>query len=390
MKPTATFFSSLFLIFLLMCTATLQLEARQAAQLFPADSEAAFASEWRVIVTNLDDEVIADSLFSSIETVGFEGDLANETLTYQITPYPPVPERLIKAEGNRVFARLSDLIDLGALDEFGLPISFDAEVDLINFELDPGTVVQLVDETLRFEVPEEIGDLIDLPDGISLGDSLDIGIGLTYERLEARTFDNSLGVFSAEGGQLLLSVDVTLSIIVPIFGPQPITIPILEDFGPEFYMAEGLGLVYEELPPTEIAIRLDLPPFAEINQPIAEIDGSVYEKQSLTPLGTQLGPQDEREMASLISLYPNYPNPFNPTTNLVFSLHESAQLRIAVYDVQGRQVAVAADGHFGQGTHHLPFNAAALASGLYTYRITATGNQSGAQSITSGRFTVLK
>lgn len=388
MKLPATLFSALALMLFI---SILPAQAQQASVLFPAQTDAAFESQWRVIVTDVDDNVVADSLFTSQETVGFEGDLANENLFYSISPYPPLTQRLIRTEGARVFAALSDLIDLSALDGFGLPVDFDADVDLVNLNVAPGSSVVLASETLRIELPEEIVDLIDLPAGITLRDSVDIAISLNYERLQPRDFDNSLGVFSAEGGKLALNLDVTLTIVVPFFGPQPITIPILESFGPEFYMAEGFGLVYEELPPTSVAIVLSFPPLVDVNQPIADINGSIYEKQSLTEVpGTSIPVQESEEIAGLISLQPNYPNPFNPTTNLVFRLGESAQVLIEVFDLQGRRVAVAASASFSSGAHHVPFDASALASGVYSYRVTATGNHSGVQTAAFGRFTVLK
>ncbi|MCH8486105.1 MAG: T9SS type A sorting domain-containing protein [Candidatus Cyclonatronum sp.] len=385
MKLSATLFSALALMLFI---SILPAQAQQASVLFPPQTDAAFESQWRVIVTDVDDNVVADSLFTSQETVGFEGDLASEILFYSISPYPPLAQRVIRTEGSRAFAALSDLIDLSALDDFGLPVDFDADVDLINLDVAPGTSVELAAQNLRIELPEEILDLIDLPTGITLGDSVDIDISLNYERLQPRNFNNSLGVFTAEGGRLALNLDVTLTVVVPIFGPQPFTIPILESFGPEFYMAEGFGLVYEELPPTSIAIVLSI---FDINQPIADINGSIYEKQSLTEVpGTSIPAPGNAEIAGLISLHPNYPNPFNPTTNLVFELSESAQVLIEVFDLQGRRVAVAASAGFSSGAHHLPFDASALASGMYSYRVTATGNQSGVQTTAFGRFTVLK
>ena len=388
MKPFATAFILLILVCLF---AVHPLQARQAAELFPSQQEAVFESTWRAIVTDVEENVVSDSLFTSAETVGFEGDLANEVLTYTISPYPPLAQRLIRAEGNRVFAALSDLIDLGALDAFGFPIDFDADVDIINLDVAPGTSLNLGSETFRVALPQEIIDLIDLPAGITVRDSVDIAVQLNYDRLLPRDFDNLLGTFTAEGGKIALSVDVTITLVVPIFGPQPLTIPILSSFGPSFYMAENYGLVYEELPPTRVAIVFSFPPLIDVNQPLADIDGFVYEKESLTPVpGTHVPDTSVNEIAGLIALQPNYPNPFNPVTTLVFELAESAAVRIEVFDMQGRKVAEAANGSFGSGTHHLPFDASTLASGVYSYRVMATGNQSGTPTAAFGRFTVLK
>lgn len=70
----------------------------------------------------------------------------------------------------------------------------------------------------------------------------------------------------------------------------------------------------------------------------------------------------------------NYPNPFNPTTNIEFRLGNSSQITLKVYDVLGREVATLIDGElYNKGTHQARFDASALASGIYLYRLEAGG-----------------
>jgi len=64
-----------------------------------------------------------------------------------------------------------------------------------------------------------------------------------------------------------------------------------------------------------------------------------------------------------------FPNPFNPTTTLSFSLPHEARTRIAVFDLLGREVAVLADEMFTAGEHRVMFNGSALPSGLYFARL---------------------
>ncbi|MFA7332601.1 MAG: hypothetical protein WC326_16150, partial [Candidatus Delongbacteria bacterium] len=65
------------------------------------------------------------------------------------------------------------------------------------------------------------------------------------------------------------------------------------------------------------------------------------------------------------TLLPAVPNPFNPSTRLGFDMAESAPVRLAVYNLQGQEVAVLVDGTLAAGRHQVPFTPAGLASGVY-------------------------
>ena len=67
------------------------------------------------------------------------------------------------------------------------------------------------------------------------------------------------------------------------------------------------------------------------------------------------------------------PNPFNPRTGIAFVLAADAHVRLTVYDVRGRAVAVPADRAFGAGEHTVLFDGRDLPSGVYFYRLQADG-----------------
>jgi hypothetical protein len=69
----------------------------------------------------------------------------------------------------------------------------------------------------------------------------------------------------------------------------------------------------------------------------------------------------------------NYPNPFNPTTDIVFSLDKARNIRLAVYDVNGREVARLANGNMSAGRHTVSFDGHNFASGVYFARLTSNG-----------------
>jgi len=70
-----------------------------------------------------------------------------------------------------------------------------------------------------------------------------------------------------------------------------------------------------------------------------------------------------------IELLPNYPNPFNPSTNVSFRLPERSYLEIEVFTILGQRVATLASQEFEAGSHTLQWNASRYASGVYLLRL---------------------
>lgn len=89
------------------------------------------------------------------------------------------------------------------------------------------------------------------------------------------------------------------------------------------------------------------------------------------------------------SLDQNYPNPFNPTTTIQFSLPVDASLTIGVYNLVGEEVAEITNDNFVAGSHKVNFDASQLTSGIYFYRIDATGND-GSNFTNVKKMTLLK
>ncbi len=64
-------------------------------------------------------------------------------------------------------------------------------------------------------------------------------------------------------------------------------------------------------------------------------------------------------------LYPAYPNPFNPTTTIDFSLKGNGKLKLDIIDIRGRLVETLIDQKFVMGDHKIIWNAQSFPSGLY-------------------------
>lgn len=76
------------------------------------------------------------------------------------------------------------------------------------------------------------------------------------------------------------------------------------------------------------------------------------------------------------ALFQNYPNPFNPRTVIPFEIRSPSHVRLAIFDLLGREVAVLVDAYRPAGKHEVNFDASRLPSGVYQYRIeTESGRQ---------------
>lgn len=71
------------------------------------------------------------------------------------------------------------------------------------------------------------------------------------------------------------------------------------------------------------------------------------------------------------ALYQSYPNPFNPTTTIQFSIPHREHLTLKVFDMLGREVATLVNGELDSGEHSVVFGAKDLPSGVYFYRLQA-------------------
>lgn len=74
-------------------------------------------------------------------------------------------------------------------------------------------------------------------------------------------------------------------------------------------------------------------------------------------------------MPDRFTLDQNYPNPFNPYTRIQFQTSLTIVTELKVYDLLGREVATLVNEELGAGSHEAIFDASALTSGVYFYRL---------------------
>ena len=81
---------------------------------------------------------------------------------------------------------------------------------------------------------------------------------------------------------------------------------------------------------------------------------------------------------------PAFPNPFNSTTSIQYSIPKLGQTKLSVYNISGREVAVLVDQQMEAGYHQINWNAADMPSGLYFARLQNGG------SVTNKRLVLIK
>ena len=98
---------------------------------------------------------------------------------------------------------------------------------------------------------------------------------------------------------------------------------------------------------------------------VADINGdALYMSHSSSGQSFQSGPHSF-ELSKL------YPNPFNPSTEVSFSLPMDGHVQLAAFDVRGKEVDVIFEGAQSIGQHSYTWNASNLPSGVYYIRLQA-------------------
>ncbi len=95
----------------------------------------------------------------------------------------------------------------------------------------------------------------------------------------------------------------------------------------------------------------------------ATIDMGIHEYQQSTAI------HETNRSPKTYSLENNFPNPFNPTTTIRFTLPVAEKVELSVYNISGEKVAELINDHLSAGIHSIRFDGADLASGVYLYKL---------------------
>lgn len=90
------------------------------------------------------------------------------------------------------------------------------------------------------------------------------------------------------------------------------------------------------------------------------------------------------------TLFKNYPNPFNPSTLISYYLPYESKITLTVFNSLGEMVKELASATESIGIHEVNFNASALSSGIYIYRLNAAATNGNKTFISSGKMLLVK
>jgi glucose/arabinose dehydrogenase len=98
---------------------------------------------------------------------------------------------------------------------------------------------------------------------------------------------------------------------------------------------------------------------------ICSFDGNIYRLVSLGPTSVP------GEQPRTYSLYDNFPNPFNPQTTITADIKEKGNVKLLIYDLEGRVVDTLFDGIMEPGKYQFHWDAGNFPSGVYIYELSA-------------------
>jgi len=100
-------------------------------------------------------------------------------------------------------------------------------------------------------------------------------------------------------------------------------------------------------------------------------DGILY-RNDLSTLGIS---KDVEQLPKGYDLDQNYPNPFNPVTTIDYAIPQHSDVKVKIFDLLGREVAVLVNESKGAGKYSVQWDASAMPSGIYFYRLEANGRR---------------
>lgn len=208
---------------------------------------------------------------------------------------------------------------------------------------------------------------------------LNDGLGSVYIGKTSVVVDSIIGVEGTafEGFKAAIKAPNGQSLKQDILGPQFGAKTVLE-YNIPFINGAGIkkerfnGFTYGKSMSYNLGFPIELIADAAKREELLRI---MYQQNGVTSIKNKDGLNN---FPSEVTLYNNYPNPFNPQTQIEFYLPKKQHVSLTVYDVAGRFITTLFSGQKEAGTHPFSWNGRTLngkeaASGLYIYLLQSKG-----------------
>ncbi|TSA26392.1 MAG: tandem-95 repeat protein [Ignavibacteriales bacterium] len=284
--------------------------------------------------------------------------------------------------------RNPDWASTGAQTNTEITINHNQPVVILNYK-----AIDLDDHVITYSMlsitPTTTAAIFTNEAGLSLGKlaftptSADAGI--TY-MVVAKALCTA-GLFSTTQTTIIVNPNRAPTFVAPLLTSQ--TVPVVKVYGVTqaftfqlaatdldsdpytFTLVSGLGTISAtglySWTPTVGVVNTIIVRLSDAVNPATFTDLTVV----LTAASTITGVQYSDAIPDTYKLLQNFPNPFNPTTNIVFGLPKESNVTLRVFNILGQEVATLVNKVMPAGYHSVEFNASNLTSGLYIYRVEA-------------------
>ncbi len=282
----------------------------------------------------------------------------SQPITIMLNNSIDVSQFLSVEDGNTLHVEPGDILDINISGDTG---------DANNFIITYGSVVaKNITADIMFipegKEEEDLGDIFLRPNvsiaSINLGS---LGEGILqikfnqYSTLDYLTLVNDLNTADIETLRMISAEHSESGGVLRLLDGDP------DQQYAEIYPGQQIDFVFREGSHTQPKIQYVLKTVGRYETDTL----GAYNKLAKTTAGIII-PKEYK-------LYDNYPNPFNPGTQIKYSIKENGFVTLKVYDVLGNEVAVLANEEKQAGTYTVTFDAGNLASGIYFYSISTNG-----------------
>ncbi|MGA7162146.1 MAG: T9SS type A sorting domain-containing protein [Bacteroidota bacterium] len=324
--------------------------AQNATDYFPSNT----GNTWKYERFSLDtlQNPIINSMTIVSDSLGATGPVRDTAAFFLLSgSKPQFDTTFVNVQGSTIsefdagFPRITTMLPV---DSLGLSFVWDYLnwYPYMKFALTPGvrdTLLYIKNKTVQFQ-----------------GHPLTLIIYVTTTRLPDTSITVPAGTHLATPFRDTLFVNLPKS-VAPL---GHIEVPLFQLVN-TWYVSKGHWLVEEIQPSTFYPLNND--PLYNVAK--TQLPGfvRVLESASITSV------RDDAATPRQFTLEQNFPNPFNPTTDLRFTIADLRFVTLKIFDVLGQEVATLVNSQLRSGSYDVKFDARSLSTGVYFYQLSAGG-----------------